>query len=406
MKKICVVTSTRADYGLLKPVVDKLNTKPDIEVLLVVTGTHLSKSHGMTVNAIEEDGLNISARIEILDESEADSAYTQDCIMARTIMKFGKYFEDKKPDALLVLGDRFEILAVCISALNSNIPIIHMHGGETTEGALDEMMRHAITKMSYLHFTSLEEYRQRVIHMGEEPDRVFSVGATGVENCLNTELLSEADLSSQLIELCKYKTIDDSHKNKVSEKIKNHQIAVLTFHPVTLENNTAEEQIEELLSAISDVKDILFIATMANADNGGRVINEKLRTYTANSDNLLLYESLGMKRYLSAVSMSAFVIGNSSSGIIEVPSFHVPVINIGDRQKGRVQSNCIINCEPQKSEIISAINKTTSKEFIRLAKEAGNPYGDGKTSEKIANIICEYLTQNKLELKKQFFDVK
>ena len=384
MKKIVVLTATRAEYGLLAPIIKKMISEKKLDVRVVATGAHLSPEFGMTVNQIEADGICVDKKIEILLSSDTGVSVSKS--MGLAMISFSEYFDELKPDTLMVLGDRYETLAVCSVALNLHIPIIHLHGGEATEGAIDEAVRNAITKLSYLHFTSTEEYRRRVIQMGENPDRVFNVGAVGVENVLNSSLYDKKQLEQELgCSLQKY--------------------AVLTFHPVTLEVDMALTEAEELMKAITDFSDIIFICTKANADVEGRIINNCIQKYSEQYSNIKLYDSLGVRKYLSALKYSKFVIGNSSSGIIEAPSFKIPTINIGDRQKGRIQAKSVINCAPEKGQIKSAINKALNHEYRNKIFNVKNPYGDGNTSQKIVDITTDYLLNNKLKLQKKFYDI-
>lgn len=385
MKKIAILTATRAEYGLLAPVIKKLDMEPEIDVRVVVTGMHLCGEFGMTVNEIRQDGVHIDREIDIRIDSDTPAGISK--TMSRALAGFADYFAENKPDALMVLGDRYETLAVCIAAMNERIPIIHLHGGEATLGAVDEAIRNAITKMSYLHFTATEEYRKRVIRMGEAPDRVFMSGAVGVENALGVERMSKGELEQSLG--CE---LGDS-------------FAVLTFHPVTLENNTAQNQIDELIKAMEKYPDITFLCTKANADVDGKIINESLRQCADTHRNVLLYDSLGVRRYLSALSYAEFVIGNSSSGIIEVPSFGIPTINIGDRQKGRIQAESVINCEPLFEDIADAIEKARSLQFRNHIRNISNPYGDGKASDVIADVTKDFLLNDKFETQKKFYDI-
>lgn len=385
MKKIAILTATRAEYGLLKNIIKKLIEREEIDAKVLVTGMHLSPEFGMTVNEIEDDGVTIDKKIEILLSSDSSVAVSK--AMGLALISFSEYFAESKPDALLVLGDRYETLAVCIAAMNARIPIIHIHGGETTEGAIDEAIRHSITKMSNLHFTSTEDYRKRVIQLGEHPQNVFNVGALGVENALNTELYSK-----------------DKFRNIYGIDL-NQKYAVGTFHPVTLENDSAEFQTREIIKAISQYPDIQFIFTKANADENGRIINENLKRAQENKNNILLVDSLGMKGYLSAISNALFVIGNSSSGLIEAPAFHIPTINIGDRQKGRIQGKTIINCIPEEKEICDAIEKAIGKEFVSKIGSVENPYGNGDTSNRIVDITTDFLLNDRFNIKKNFYDL-
>ncbi len=385
MKKIAILTATRAEYGLLAPVIKKLDMEPEIDVRVVVTGMHLCGEFGMTVDEIRQDGVHIDREIDIRIDSDTPAGISK--TMSRALAGFADYFAENKPDALMVLGDRYETLAVCIAAMNERIPIIHLHGGEATLGAVDEAIRNAITKMSYLHFTATEEYRKRVIRMGEAPDRVFMSGAVGVENALGVERMSKGELEQSLG--CE---LGDS-------------FAVLTFHPVTLENNTAQNQIDELIKAMEKYPDITFLCTKANADVDGKIINESLRQCADTHRNVLLYDSLGVRRYLSALSYAEFVIGNSSSGIIEVPSFGIPTINIGDRQKGRIQAESVINCEPLFEDIADAIEKARSLQFRNHIRNISNPYGDGKASDVIVDVTKDFLLNDKFETQKKFYDI-
>ena len=385
MKKIAILTATRAEYGLLAPVIKKLDMEPEIDVRVVVTGMHLCGEFGMTVNEIRQDGVHIDREIDIRIDSDTPAGISK--TMSRALAGFADYFAENKPDALMVLGDRYETLAVCIAAMNERIPIIHLHGGEATLGAVDEAIRNAITKMSYLHFTATEEYRKRVIRMGEAPDRVFMSGAVGVENALGVERMSKGELEQSLG--CE---LGDS-------------FAVLTFHPVTLENNTAQNQIDELIKAMEKYPDITFLCTKANADVDGKIINESLRQCADTHRNVLLYDSLGVRRYLSALSYAEFVIGNSSSGIIEVPSFGIPTINIGARQKGRIQAESVINCEPLFEDIADAIEKARSLQFRNHIRNISNPYGDGKASDVIVDVTKDFLLNDKFETQKKFYDI-
>lgn len=384
-KRITVLTATRAEYGLLRPIIKKLNIMPEIELCIVVTGMHLSVEHGLTYKEIEKDNYPIDKKIEILLAS--DSSVSISKAMGLAMISFAEYFEERKPDLLVVLGDRYETLAVCCAAMNAKIPIAHLYGGETTEGAIDECIRHSITKMSYLHFSSVEEYRKRIIQLGEDPKRVFNVGAIGIENILKMDLLSKEELE---------KSIDFNLEQPY---------AVVTFHPVTLERENVIEQIEELLIACSRHNELKYIFTKSNSDAYGITINAKIKEYTSTHSNSILVDSLGTLRYLSALKYSSMVIGNSSSGLIEAPSFLIPTINIGDRQKGRLQCDLVINCDAKSDDIDKAICLAQRPDFLVKNKEVKNPYGDGKTSEKIISVIYDYLFKKEIELKKQFYNI-
>lgn len=385
MKKVCVLTATRAEYGLLRPVIDKLNRSGELDVRIAVTGAHLSPEFGLTYKEIEADGLTIDEKIEILMSADTPSAISKSMALAMT--GFADYFQRTRPDMLVVLGDRYETLAVCCAAMNAGIPIAHLYGGETTEGAVDECIRHSITKMSYLHFTSTEAYRRRVIQLGEDPERVFCVGAVGIENICEMQLLDRAGL-----------------EEAVGFRL-DRPYAVVTFHPVTLESGGAESQFGELLDALSRFKDMKFIITKANADADGRRINQMTDEFAAVHRNVAVFESLGQLRYLSALKYCAMVVGNSSSGLIEAPSFGIPTVNIGDRQKGRLQADSVINCAPFAVEIEKAMQMALSEEFSERAANTVNPYGDGHTSEKIVNTLKSFLCHGSINLKKRFYDI-
>lgn len=384
MKSITVLTATRAEYGLLSPIIHALKACGSFEVRVVVTGAHLSPEFGLTYKEIEKEGIEIDRKIEILLSSDTPSAISKSMGMA--LIGFADYFAERRPDALVVLGDRYETLAVCCTAMNARIPIIHLYGGETTEGAVDEVIRHAITKLSYLHLTSTEEYRKRVIQLGESPGRVFTVGAIGIENAMKKKLLSKQELANSL--------------GLALER----PYAVITFHPVTLENNSAEQQCRELLKALDMHPEMDYIITKANADADGRIINKMLDDYSLTHDNVSVYESLGSVRYLSAVKYSCMVIGNSSSGLVEVPSFKIPTVNIGDRQKGRMKAESIIDCFPIAEDISKAIEEAKTEKFRTICANVKNPYGDGDTSKKVASIITNIMS-SRIELKKKFNDI-
>ncbi|AGA70602.1 UDP-N-acetyl-D-glucosamine 2-epimerase, UDP-hydrolysing [Desulfitobacterium dichloroeliminans LMG P-21439] len=383
-KKICVLTATRAEYGLLKPVILKLMADPNFDVRVVVTGAHLSPEFGLTYKEIGQDGIPIDEKIEILLSGDTPIAISKS--MGLALLGFADYFARQNPNLLMVLGDRYETLAVCCAAMNQRIPIVHLYGGEITEGAVDECIRHAITKLSYLHFTSTEQYRNRVIQLGEQPDRVFCVGAIGIENILQEELLSKSELEVAL--------------NFKLDK----PYAMVTFHPVTLKDNNSAEQFKAVLDVCKKHKEMKFVFSKANADANGRIINQMLDAYVKENENSIAFASLGMVRYLSTVKYSAMVMGNSSSGLVEAPSLRVPTINIGDRQKGRLQADSIINCKPLSNEIEKAIALALTDKAQNRARNTINPYGDGNTSEKIVAKVKEFSLSGKIDLKKKFYD--
>lgn len=385
MKKICVVTGTRAEYGLLMPLLKQIKQAENLELQLLVTGMHLSPEFGLTYKLIEADGYHINEKVDILLSSDTPVGISKS--MGLGMIGFSESFERLQPDMVVLLGDRYETFVAATAASVARIPIAHLHGGETTEGAFDEAFRHAITKMSWLHFTSAEEYRKRVIQLGETPDRVFNVGAIGIENIRKMPLMSKSELETSL---------DTKFKER---------LLLVTFHPVTLEDATSEVQFENLLNALETIENATIIFTKANSDTDGRIINEMIDDYTnKHLDNTLSFVSMGQLRYLSAMKLASAVIGNSSSGIIEAPSFKIPTVNIGDRQKGRMQAQSVINCDPVKASIEAAISLALSEPFKKNIKEMTNPYGDGYVSEKILNEL-EKALENKISLKKSFYDL-
>lgn len=382
MKKICVVTATRAEYGILYPLMKKLLSCDAWEVQIVVTGTHLEEAFGYTCKEIEKDNIPIFMKIPILEKG--DDALAVSKTMANALVRFGEYFKMEQPDIVIILGDRTEMLGIAAAAMNQQIPIAHLHGGELTQGAVDDSVRHALTKMSYLHFSATEEYRKRIIQMGEESERVFNVGALGVENILKETLLSMEEL-----------------KESIDFPI-DRDYAVVTFHPVTLEEGTELEQVQELFKAMEEKNELFYLITKANADVGGQKINEYMEREVEKYENMKLVSSLGMKRYLSAVKYARLVLGNSSSGIIEVPALRVPTVNIGDRQQGRIMAESVLQCEPKAEEIVAAVDRA----LLLNINNYENPYGDGNTSEKIVEILKRYLLQEKIDLKKRFYDIQ
>lgn len=385
LKKAAVVTATRAEYGMLKNVIDRIDKSEKLELCLMVTGTHFVPEYGMTIKEIEQDGYPIAERIDVLMASDTPSAVSK--TMGLTMMSFAEAFERQQPDCLVVLGDRYEILAVCSAAMNAGIPIIHISGGETTQGAIDESIRHCITKMSYLHFAGCETYRQRIIQLGEEPDRVYNFGDVGIESIRLVPAMTKQELEESI-----NFSLDKPYMS-------------VTFHPVTLEVQEAEAQMQELLAALENFGDMKFVITKANADAGGRRINKMIDSFVAEHDNCAAYASLGIKRYVNLLRFSEGMIGNSSSGIREAPTIGVPTINIGNRQKGRLQADSILNCAPKKEEIIQAVRKSQTVEFREQARHTVNPYGDGNASERIVRTITDYLYENKICLEKKFYDV-
>ena len=387
MKRIGIMTGTRAEYGLLKPLMQEINKDNDLELYLIVSGMHLSPEFGMTYKEIEEDGFQINAKVEMLLSSDSPAGISKSIGLG--VIGFADEFQRADLDMLILLGDRYEALSAAISAMVMRIPIAHLHGGELTEGAIDEGIRHSITKMSYLHFTSTEQYRNRVIQLGENPERVFYVGALGVENIKKINLMTKEELEKSI-----HFEIDEN-------------TVVVTYHPVTLENNTVEEQFLNLLKVLDRNPKIRMIFTKANADTNGRIVNELIDKYAAqNSERACAFMSLGQKRYLSALKYCRIVIGNSSSGIIEAPSFGKPIINIGDRQKGRICADSVINCGYTQQEIQQAMETALTEEFENKARNCRNPYEKENTAANIISVIKDYLLNDKIKLKKGFYDIK
>lgn len=387
MKRIGIMTGTRAEYGLLKSLMQEINKDNDLELYLIVSGMHLSPEFGMTYQEIEEDGFEINAKVEMLLSSDSPAGISKSIGLG--VIGFADEFQRADLDMLILLGDRYEALSAAICAMVMRIPIAHLHGGEVTEGAIDEGIRHSITKMSYLHFTSTEQYRNRVIQLGENPERVFYVGALGVENIKKINLMTKEELERSI-----HFEIDEN-------------TVVVTYHPVTLENNTVEEQFLNLLKVLDRNPKIRMIFTKANADTNGRIVNELIDKYAAqNSERACAFMSLGQKRYLSALKYCRIVIGNSSSGIIEAPSFGKPIINIGDRQKGRICADSVINCGYTQQEIQQAMETALTEEFENKARNCRNPYEKENTAANIISVIKDYLLNDKINLKKRFYDLE
>ncbi|WP_445666647.1 UDP-N-acetylglucosamine 2-epimerase [Fodinibius sp. AD559] len=383
-RKIAVITGTRAEFGLLYWVIKEIIDDPDLELQLFVTGMHLSPEFGFTVEDIEEQDIPIARKIEILLSSDTPVGISKS--MGLGMISFSEAFNDLQPDLVLVLGDRFEIFSAVSAAMIARIPVAHCHGGEATEGLIDEPIRHSITKMSHLHFTSTEKYKKRVIQLGEQPDRVFNVGALGIENIYRLDLLDRSDFEESIdFEL-------------------NSPTFLVTYHPVTLEEKTAEKQINELLKAIDQFTEAKVIFTMPNADTDGRIIIKRINNYVQkNSARCVSFKSLGQIRYLSALKYVDVVIGNSSSGLIEVPSFKTPTVNIGDRQKGRVAGPTVLQVKTNTDDIIKGIHKALDDDFIKSIQEEHNPYDNGLSSDKITPILKNFELNN--ILKKEFYDI-
>lgn len=384
MRKICVITGSRAEYGLLSRLMSAIKADNDLQLQVIATNMHLSPEFGLTYKEIEADGFVIDKKVEMLLSSDTSNATTKSVGLA--MMGFADACEDLKPDMILVLGDRFEILAAVSTALFYKIPVAHLHGGEITEGAYDDSIRHAITKMSHLHFTSTEEYRKRVIQLGEHPENVFNVGALGVENIHKVSLMSKEELEESLSFMLGEKSL------------------LVTYHPVTLENATAKSQCENLLEALDTYNDYKVIFTMPNSDTDGKVIMGLINNYVyTHPKQAVAFTSLGLKRYLSTLNYVTAVIGNSSSGILEVPSFGVPTLNIGDRQKGRIAAKSVVHCGTSKEEIVKGLEVALSKEHKKVSEECMNPYDKDGTVESILRVIKTYPLENLT--KKTFYNL-
>ncbi len=382
-RKICVITGTRAEYGLLFWLMKEIEAAESLKLQIIVTGMHLSPEFGLTYKQIEDDGFTIDAKVEMLLSSDTPVGISKS--MGLAMIGFADAYEELKPDLLVVLGDRFEIFSAVSTATISTIPIAHLHGGEITEGAFDEAMRHSITKMSHLHFTTTDTYRDRVIQLGEQPERVFNFGAPGIDNIKRLDLLGREEFQQSIgfgLGKCNL---------------------LITYHPVTLEESTAEDQFRNLLSVLCELEDTHLLFTKANADTGGRMINEMIDEYvSAHPDNTVAFISLGQLRYLSAMQYVDGVVGNSSSGLLEVPSFKIGTVNIGDRQRGRIKAESVIDCDTSVEGVRAALEILYSKEFQVRLKNVVSPFGDGNTAEKIVNEI--QLCPLKGILKKKFFD--
>lgn len=384
MKKICVITGTRAEYGLLSKLMKRIDDCPDMQLQIIATNMHLSPEFGLTYREIEADGFHIDKKVEMLLSSDTRNATTKS--LGLGIIGFADAFEDLAPDMVVILGDRYEMLGAASAALLYGIPIAHISGGDVTEGAYDDAIRHSISKMSHLHFTSAEEYRQRVIQLGEQPDRVFNFGAIGLDNMRQIQFLDRQSL-------------EQSIGFEIGE-----DCILVTYHPVTMERNSAETQFGALLEAIDRVG-CRVIFTKPNSDSDGRIIIKMIDEYVAaNSDKAACYTSLGYVRYLSALQFVKAAVGNSSSGILEVPSFGIPTVNIGDRQKGRLRADSVIDCNTDVDSIEKSIRGALSQEWQTIARNATNPYEQPDTVARIFDVLqqCD-LSQMK---QKRFYDIR
>ena len=383
MRKICVITGTRAEFGLLRPLIELIANDKELQLQLIATGMHLSPEFGYTLNEITEAGFMVDKKVECLLSSDSSIGVSKTIALA--ISGFADALDELTPDLVVVLGDRTEILGAVIATAMANIPIAHLHGGETTEGAYDEAIRHSITKFSHLHFTSTEAYRKRVIQLGEHPDTVFNVGAIGLDAIKKLPLLDRA-----------------SFEQAIGFKLKERNI-LITYHPVTLEKEAPIETFENVLTALDELTDTTLIFTHANSDKNGRIINKMITEYvSSHKDKAVEFKSLGQLRYLSALQFVDFVIGNSSSGMTEVPAFYIPTINIGDRQKGRINCESVINSNNSLEDIKKSITFALDKTFREKIQQQELLYGNGTAAEKILQIIKEH---NHISIKKSFYNI-
>ena len=381
MRKICVITGTRAEFGLLRPLIELIINNKELQLQLIATGMHLSPEFGYTLKEITEAGFKVDKKVECLLSSDSPIGISKTIALA--ISGFADALDELAPDLVLVLGDRTEILGAVIATAMTNIPIAHLYGGETTEGAYDEAIRHSITKFSHLHFTSTEIYRKRVIQLGEHPNTVFNVGAIGLDAIKKLRLLDRA-----------------SFEQAIGFKL-NEKNILITYHPVTLEKETPMETFQNILTALDELPNSTLIFTHANSDKNGRIINKMITEYV-NSHKAVHFSSLGQLRYLSALQYVDFVIGNSSSGMTEVPAFHIPTINIGDRQKGRINCESIINSNNSLEDIKKSITFALDKTFRKKIQQQELLYGNGTAAEKIFQIIKEH---NHISIKKSFYNI-
>ncbi len=380
--QIAVVSGTRADYGLLNPVIKRIDEAPDLELQLILSAMHLSPEFGYTAQDAEADGFEIAARVEMLLSSDTPVGVAKSTGLG--IIGFADAFEGLKPDIVVCLGDRSELLAAATAAMMHRLPIAHIHGGEATEAAIDEAIRHSVTKMSFLHFTSTDPYRQRVIQLGESPDRVFNVGALSVENAQTIPLMDLSEFESSL------------------DIVVERPFFMVSFHPVTLEGEQSKPQVEALIRAISEWPDATCVVTFPNADIENSAISRKMRKFCAEKPSHRRFvASLGQQRYMSGMALADIVIGNSSSGLLEAPLFGTPTVDIGDRQRGRVRPPSVVHCGADYEAILEAMRRALEPEMQKVAARRDHPYGDGQTSQRIVEEIRSALVHG-INLKKSF----
>lgn len=388
MKKIAIITSTRAEYGLLCPLIQRMMQEPEIDMHLLVSGTHLLEKYGNTIEYIRKDGIPIAYEVPIFEEDfVSDEVHVADAI-AKATTQCAKIFAEEKYDAMIALGDRYELLGFCTAAVVSRLPIIHIHGGEITEGAIDDKIRHAVTKLASLHFPSVDEYANRIIQMGEAKESVHAVGALGIDNILHLNLLDKESLLNEL------------------EIVTDRKIAAVTFHPVTSEEpEKAQNEIRKVLDALLETK-VFSVITMPNSDVGGDIIYEEIKKYVrSNPGQMVMKKSLGQLKYLSLLKNADIMVGNSSSGILESASFCLPTIDIGIRQKGRMAPKNVLHCNCSRVEIVQAIQKGLSEEMRKALIGYVSPYGDGHAAERMVEIIKKTDFNSPQMISKRFVDM-
>lgn len=386
MRKICIFTGTRAEYGIMSRLFRMIEDDPELQLQIIATNMHLSPEFGMTYKEIEADGFHIDKKVEMLLSSDTANGTVKS--MGLALIGFADALTELKPDLAIILGDRYEMLAAAEACLINKVPVAHIAGGAISEGAYDDAIRHSITKMSHLHFTETEEYRNRVIQLGEQPDRVWCTGALGVNNIRNEQIMSLSEL-------------EDSLNFHLGDKF-----LLITFHPVTMENATAAEQCENLIKALAEINEnyqLLF--TLPNSDTDGRIIISMIKDYVAkNADKAFSITSLGKKRYYSALKYCTAVVGNSSSGLVEAPSFNIPTLNIGNRQQGRTRGETVVDVSATLEGMREGLAKALSNDFIAQCKKATNPYEKANTLETIFNTIKTYPLDG--IIKKSFYNLK
>lgn len=383
-KKICIVSGSRAEFGLLRFVIEGVKNSSLLDLQLIVTGMHLSTDHGLTYKEIEECGFKIDKKIETVLASDTPSSITKSAGLG--LIGFAQSFRELNPDCLVILGDRYEVFVCAIAALFFKIPIVHIHGGELTKGSFDDAIRHSITKMSWFHFVASEEYKDRVIQLGENPKNIRNVGGLGVDAIKKLKLLDKSELKQK-------KLINFGEKN-----------LLITFHPSTLDVKSTKSQIENLVSSLEVLENCYLIFTMPNSDPDSKIIKSVIANFVEkNKKRAIFFESLGQRNYLSVLQFVDGVVGNSSSGLLEAPSFKIGTINIGNRQDGRLKSKSVIDCDSTKESISFALKQLFSNDFKKRLKSVKNPYGEGNASIKIIKFLEK--VKIPISIEKRFFDI-